>query len=90
MTEIDAISARLTVLTTVISQLITHMAVRDDDPPRWVQTRKTLAMSAIDADGPTHAALLHDAVADFFDQAESVVGDYRDARKPGTMRPIVR
>ena len=48
MTEIDDISARLIVLETVVRQLITHMAVRDDDPPQWVQTRKTLAMSVID------------------------------------------
>ena len=49
MSEIDEISARLTVLETVVRQLITHMAIRDDDPQRWVETRKTLAMSAIEA-----------------------------------------
>ena len=32
MTEIDDVSARLIVLETVVRQLITHMAVRDDDP----------------------------------------------------------
>src|SRR5471032_2153227 len=48
MTEIDEISARLIVLETVVRQLITHMAVRDDDPRQWVKTRKTLAMNAID------------------------------------------
>jgi hypothetical protein len=88
--EIDEISARLTVLETVVRQLITHMAVRDEDPPRWVQTRKTLAMSMIDADGSGQAALLHDAMADFFDQAELVASEYSDGPRPGTPRPFVR
>ena len=56
MTEIDDVSARLIVLETVVRQLITHMAVRDEDPSLWVQTRKTLAMSVIDVDGPIAAA----------------------------------
>ena len=90
MTEIDEISARLTVLETVIRQLITHMAVRDDDPQRWVQTRKTLAMSAIDATEPWEAALLQDAMSDFFDQAELVAGEYSLPGKPGTPRNLVR
>jgi hypothetical protein len=90
MIEIDEISARLTVLETVVKQLITHMAVRDDDPPRWVQTRKTLAMSTIDVEGPRHAALLQDAMADFFDQAELVAEEYGDPRKPGTPRNFAR
>lgn len=90
MTEIDEISARLTVLETVVRQLITHMAVRDEDPPRWVQTRKTLALSALDADGPRQAALLDDAMAGFFDQAELVAGDYADPRKAGTPRAFMR
>src|SRR3984885_5598492 len=74
--EIDEISARLTVLETVVRQLITHMAVRDDDPARWVQTRKTLAMSAIGAEGDRHAAELHGATDAFFDQPEAVARDY--------------
>jgi hypothetical protein len=87
MTEIDDVSARLIVLETVVRQLITHMAVRDDNPPGWVQTRKALAESAIDADGPAQAALLHDAMAELFDQAELVAGEYR---KPGTPRGFAR
>jgi hypothetical protein len=51
MTEIDNVSARLTALETVVKQLITHMAVRDDDPSRWVQTRKVLAISVIGTRG---------------------------------------
>jgi hypothetical protein len=84
MTEIDEISAHLTVLQTVVRQLITHMAIRDDDPSGWVQTRKTLAMSAIDAEGPKQAALLNDAMADFFDQAEVIASEYSDLGKSGT------
>jgi hypothetical protein len=48
MTGIDEISSRLPVIETVVRQLITHMAVRDDNPPRWVETRKALATSATD------------------------------------------
>lgn len=84
MTEIDQISAHLTVLETVVRQLITHMAVRDDDPPGWVQTRKTLAMSVIEADGSKQAALLNEAMTDFFEQAEAVASEYSDLGKPGT------
>lgn len=90
MSEIDEISARLTVLETVVRQLITHMAIRDDDPQRWVETRKTLAMSAIEAEGPKQAALLHAVTAGFFDQAEEVARDYTFLGKPGTPRPFVR
>jgi hypothetical protein len=88
--EIDEISARLSVLETVVRQLITHMAVRDEDPARWVQTRKTLAMSTIDGDRSKHATLLHDAMAEFFDQAELVASEYSYGGRPGTSRPFVR
>ena len=80
MTENEQISARLTVLETIVKQLITHMAVRDDDPPRWVQTRRTLARSAIGAEPPRQAANLHVATDAFFDQAEEVVRDYAAVR----------
>jgi hypothetical protein len=90
MTEIDEISARLTVLETVVRQLITHMAVRDGDPPGWVRTRKALAMSAVDAYGPGQAGLLHDATAEFFDQAELVANEYSYGDRPATPRPFVR
>jgi hypothetical protein len=90
MTEIAEISARLTVLETVVRQLITHMAVRDDDPSRWVQTRKTLAMSAIDRHGAGYAAVLQDATSEFFDQAEEVAREYSVSGKPGSPRPFVR
>ena len=93
MTESDEISARLTVLETVVSQLITHMAVRAEDPRRWVDTRKTLALTALDARGPhslEQIVLLRDAMADFFDQAELVVSEYSVALKPGTPPAFAR
>lgn len=88
--EIDEISARLTVLETVVRQLLTHMAVREDDPPRWMQTRKTLATSVIGADGSERAALLHEAMAEFFDQAEQVASLYGGDGRPGTPRSFMR
>lgn len=81
MSEIDEISARLTVLETVVKQLITHMAVRDDDPTRWVQTRKTLAISAIGTDSARHTARLHGATDAFFDQPEAVARNYSMPRR---------
>jgi hypothetical protein len=50
MSEIDEISERLTVLETVVRQLVTHLAVRNDDPLGWVQTRRVLAQRAVDAE----------------------------------------
>lgn len=90
MTEIDEISARLTVLETVVSQLITHMAVRDDNPARWVPTRKTLAMSAIGTERPALAERLHEATSEFFDQAELVAAEYSGPSQSGTPRPFLR
>ena len=90
MSEIDEISARLTVLETVVKQLITHMAVRDDDPALWVRTRKRLALTAIDGAGPRHAERLQDVTDAFFDQAEAVVSDYGVRGKSGTSRVLVR
>jgi hypothetical protein len=90
MPESDEIAARLTVLETVVKQLITHMAVRDDDPVRWLQTRRTLAMSAINAELPRQAARLHGVTEAFFDLAEVVARDYGRADKAGTTRALVR
>ena len=90
MPESDEIAARLAVLETVVKQLITHMAIRDDDPARWVQTRKTLAMSAIDAETPRQAARLFGATEAFFGQAEVVARDYGHPSKPGTPQAVVR
>ena len=89
MTEIDDVPARLIVLETVVKQLITHMAVRDDNPSSWVETRKALALSVIDAEGPIPASVLLDAMTEFFDQSASVAGDYAPD-KPATPRGLVR
>lgn len=90
MTDSEAISARLTVLETVVKQLITHMAVRDDDPLRWIQTRRALALSVIDPDAPRRAASLYDATDAFFDQADEVVRSYGSSMKSGTARVLAR
>lgn len=90
MPESEDLAARLTVLETVVKQLITHMAIRDDDPPRWVQTRRALAMSAIESDVPRRAARLHVATESFFDQAAEVVQDYSGPGKSGTARAVAR
>jgi hypothetical protein len=90
MTEIDELSARLTVLETVVKQLITHVVVRDKNPSRWIQTRKTLAMRALDGGGRGQPALLHDAMTAFFDQAEAVAAEYSDHAPTGTRRPFAR
>lgn len=89
MSENDDISARLTALETVVSQLITHLAVRSDDPSGWVETRKVLALSAVSGRDPD-TARVRDAIEGFFDQAELVVGDYQFTARRGTVRPFVR
>jgi hypothetical protein len=93
MSESDDISARLTALETVVSQLITHLAVRSDDPAGWVETRKVLALSAInarEAPGLARAARLQEAICGFFDQAELVAGEYSYVPGRGTPRPFAR
>jgi hypothetical protein len=93
MAEIDDISARLTVLETVVRQLITHLAVRAEDPMRWVETRKVLALSAIagmDEAPVERVDRINDAVADFFDQAELVAAEYGPQAAHGTHGPFMR
>lgn len=93
MSDCDDISARLTALETVVSQLITHLAVRSDDPAGWVETRKVLALSAVnarEAPGLARTAQVRNAIEGFFDQAELVAGDYSYNRRRGTSRPFVR
>ena len=93
MTATDPMSARLTVLETVLRQLVTHMAVRDDDPPAWVRTRKTLAMQAVDRASGAEPSLddridgLRNAVAGFFEPVEDIAGAYR---REGTRPPAGR
>ena len=84
MTETDELCARVAALETVLRQLLTHLAVRSDDPPGWLATRRTLALHAtqerpVDADEPTaraYAARVAQAIAGFFDQAEEVIAEY--------------
>nr|WP_294576865.1 hypothetical protein [uncultured Rhodopila sp.] len=91
MSENDDISARLTALETVVSQLITHLAVRSDDPSGWVETRKVLALSAVKSrDGLAATVRVREAIEQFFDQAELVAGDYAYGSRRGTPRSFVR
>lgn len=86
MSDTDDISARLCALETVMSQLITHLAVRAEDPAGWVQTRKVLALRAIYDQNPPvpQVGRVRDALLEFFDQAETVAGDYADGAVHGT------
>lgn len=76
--ELQEISARLLALETVVGHLVSHLAVRDDDPSRWLATRKVLALHA--AQGLDHdsgldglAPALSDAINAFFDNVERAV-----------------
>ncbi len=84
MAELDGLSARLTALETVIGQLVTHLAVRADDPPRWVATRRALALRATDARPADEAASLREAIKGFFDPWEAVAAEYAESRPTGT------
>ena len=90
MSDNDDISARLTALETVVSQLITHLAVRSDDPAGWVETRKVLALSTVNGRHAAGVERVRDAIESFFDQAELVAGDYAYGIRRGTSRPFVR
>jgi len=90
MPEGDEIAVRLTVLEIVVRQLITHMAVRNDNPARWVQTRKTLATRAIQAEAPWPVDRLIHAVDALFDQAEAVACDYAASDEPATPGMVTR
>ncbi len=93
MPESDDISARLTVLETVVRQLLTHLAVRDEDPARWVSTRKVLALSAIDKTPGLpveRVERIRHAVAGFFDPAELVAAEYSFTADRGTPRRFAR
>jgi hypothetical protein len=89
MTEIENISARLTVLETVAQQLITHLAIRADDPPGWVETRKVLALNAL-AHAEGDSSDIRAAVADFFDEVHAIARGYRFQVKPETARVLAR
>ena len=91
MTEIEDLSARLLALETVVRQLLTHLAVRAEDPPRWVETRRTLAMHAVHGDpsfagDPDARAWMEHAIDGFFCQVQAVV----EAYSAGTSGPVMR
>lgn len=91
MTEIEDLSARLLALETVVQQLLTHLAVRTEDPPRWVETRRTLAMHVVHGDpsfagDPDARAWMEHAIDGFFGQVKAVV----DAYGVGTNGPAMR
>lgn len=84
MSEMASLSARLAALETVTRQLVTHLAVRADDPQRWVATRKALALSATDHRPAAEAATLRDAIRGFFEPLETVAAEYAQTRPEGT------
>jgi len=81
MSEMEELSARLTALETVVGQLLTHLAVRAEEPARWISTRKVLAQRALDHAVPAEAqhARISAALLALFDQAEAVAADYVQA-----------
>ena len=77
--ELQEISARLLALETVVGHLVSHLAVRDDDPSRWLATRKVLALRAAHSVGQVAGAdglgqAMSDAIAAFFEDVERAVG----------------
>lgn len=85
MTETDDLSARLIALETVLRHLVTHLALRSDDPPRWVATRRALALREVQgeqspwSDDPrarAHLAGVERAISGFFDPVEGVIAEY--------------
>jgi hypothetical protein len=90
MTETDDLSARLLALETVLRHLVTHLALRSDDPPGWVATRRVLALHELHEHPPhVHLAGLEQAISGFFDPVEGVMAEY--AKPPGgTSRATVR
>ena len=92
MTETDDLSARLAALETVLRHLVTHLALHSEDPPRWVATRRVLALHEaqeyppLPGDTVARAQLagLEQAIAGFFEPVEGVIGAYGTAppRKP--------
>jgi hypothetical protein len=76
--ELDDLSARLLAIEAIVGHLVVHLAVRDEDPPRWLATRKALALHAAHsfaqdgaADALAHA--MSDAIATFFDDVQRAV-----------------
>jgi hypothetical protein len=92
MTETDDISARLAAIETIVRHLLTHLAVRADDPPSWVATRKVLALHAVGMDHheagtvPGRMESMQAAIASLFDTVEAAVADYAVVETAGGRR----
>jgi hypothetical protein len=76
--DLQEISARLLALETVVGHLVSHLAVRDDDPRRWLATRRVLALHAANSIGVHQGAdglaqAMSDAIAAFFEDVERAV-----------------
>jgi hypothetical protein len=75
--DVEELSARLLALETVMGQLMVRLAVHDEDPHRWIVTRRALALSAVHAaDGAKDDGLVpavSQAIVDFFDGVERAV-----------------
>lgn len=97
MTDTGDVSARLCALETVVRHLLTHLALRSDDPPRWAATRRVLAMHDVQEqtpwapDGADSARLaeIQAALSGLFDPVEGVLAVY-GADHPGTGRTGLR
>ena len=84
LTETEDVSARLIALETVLRHLVTHLALHSDDPPRWVATRRVLALHEAhehppgvgDADASAQLAGLEQAISGFFAPVEGVIAGY--------------
>ncbi|HVC63755.1 MAG TPA: hypothetical protein VND19_25730 [Acetobacteraceae bacterium] len=89
MTETDDLSARLVALETMLRHLVTHLALRSDNPPSWVATRRMLALHEVQMRPPrsghpqarTNLAGLKQVINGIFDPVDDVVGAY--GARPG-------
>ncbi len=84
-------SARLLALETVVAHLLTHMAVHNEDPARWLATRRALALGAAERVGHIEglgelAGAVREAVSAFFDGADRAVRMPRIAEARATLR----
>lgn len=84
MTDTDDVSARLFALETVLRHLVTHLALRSDDPARWAATRRVLALHELqeyaldlrDSRERARLAGMEQAITGFFDPVEGVLQAY--------------
>ena len=73
----------MTVLETVAAQLMTHTAVRDDNPPGWVRPCKMPATHAVEPPPLTERMdTLGDAIAGFFEPVKHVTAAHGERGTP--------